>query len=202
VQSVAVRMIVEREREIAAFVPQEYWTIDAKLTKEGAEAVAFLARLAASSANRRKRLEITSAAESQRLVDLLTGARFAVADVKRKEQRRRPQPYTTSTPNKRRRRLATAKRTMALAQQYKVSPPGEGQPTIITCTDSTHTLRRRAARPTSPRSSSALPPSPRLPARAPAAQEAHEAIRPLPFVAVWPATRAGRDRRSASWSGE
>jgi DNA topoisomerase-1 len=136
VQSVALRMVVDREREIEAFVPREYWTIDARLSPTGSkspEEESFTARLAglASAKGRPKKLEIANAGESSRLVALLEKADYRVAEVKQRTQPRRPPPpFTTSTLQQEasRRFGFSAKRTMAVAQQlYEgLSLPAEG----------------------------------------------------------------------------
>jgi DNA topoisomerase-1 len=125
VQSVAVRMVVDREREIEGFVPREYWTIDARLSLAGSaspEEGSFTARLAgfAHGGGRSKKLEVPNAEESARLVALLEKASYRVAEVKqRKQPRRPPPPFTTSTLQQEasRRFGFSAKRTMAVAQQ-------------------------------------------------------------------------------------
>jgi DNA topoisomerase-1 len=188
VQSVALRMVVEREREIAAFVPQEYWTIDAKLSKTSDRGATLTARLI-GLAGTRKKLEIGSAAESERLLSLLRPARFAVASVRKKEQRQRPQPpFTTSSlQQEASRRLGfTAKRTMVLAQQlYEGLSVGGSQVGLITYmrTDSTNiastALEETRAFIAAKYGPSLVPPVPRVfRKKAKGAQEAHEGIRP------------------------
>jgi DNA topoisomerase-1 len=125
VQSVAVRMVVDREREIEGFVPKEYWTIDARLSPDGSaspEEEFFTARLASFThgGGRSKKLEVPNAEESARLVALLEKAAYRVAEVKeRRQPRRPPPPFTTSTLQQEasRRFGFSAKRTMAVAQQ-------------------------------------------------------------------------------------
>jgi DNA topoisomerase-1 len=125
VQSVALRMVVDREREIEGFVPKEYWTIDARLSPAGSaspEEDSFAARLTglASGRGRQKKLEVPSAEESARVVALLEKAAYRVGEVKQRRQPRRPPPpFTTSTlQQEASRRLGfSAKRTMAVAQQ-------------------------------------------------------------------------------------
>ena len=125
VQSVAVRMVVDREREIEGFVPREYWTIDARLSLAGSASPgedSFTARLAgfAHGGGRSKKLEVPNAEESARLVALLEKAAYRVAEVKQRRQPRRPPPpFTTSTLQQEasRRFGFSAKRTMAVAQQ-------------------------------------------------------------------------------------
>ncbi len=187
VQSVALRMVVEREREIQAFVPQEYWTIDAKLSKMAGDE-ALTARLTGVVGNRRK-LEIGSAAESEGLLTLLRPARFSVASIRKKEQRQRPQPpFTTSSlQQEASRRLGfTAKRTMAVAQQlYEGISVGGNHVGLITYmrTDSTNiasvALDETRAFIGEKYGKSMVPATPRVfRKKAKGAQEAHEAIRP------------------------
>jgi len=96
VQSVAVRLIVDREREIAAFVPREYWSITALLAPQG-EAVesTFPADLVT---HRGAKLEISTEAAAGEILRALEGAAYRVASVKKRELRRNaPAPFTTST---------------------------------------------------------------------------------------------------------
>ncbi len=195
VQSAALRMVVEREREIEAFGPQEYWTIDATLAHaaDGAEeATRFQARLVGLVG--KKKLEIGSESEAQRLVRLLRRAAYRVSDVKKKAQSRRPgPPFTTSTLQQEasRRFGFSAKRTMAVAQQlYEgLALPGQGQVGLITYmrTDSTQVaeVAKQEAREYVVKKFGAgfVPASARsYRTRAKRAQEAHEAIRP---TSVW-----------------
>lgn len=186
VQSVALRLLVEREREIEAFVPQEYWTIDVLLAREDAE---FLARLMGYHGKRGK-LEIPNETEAQRLVALLRSATYRVASFDRKQQARRPPPpFTTSTlQQEAARRLGfPAQKTMVIAQQlYEgIRLGAEGEVGLITYmrTDSVHLaasakaeareyIRFRFGK-------EYLPPAPReFKTKVKNAQEAHEAIRP------------------------
>jgi DNA topoisomerase-1 len=207
VQSVALRMVVEREREIREFVPREYWTIDVDLTKvtgngaaipEGPPSVqvlepepegqAFSARLVGLAG--KKKAEIPSGEEADRLTALLRSASYQVADLKQKPQRRRPRPpFTTSTlQQEASRRLGfAARRTMALAQQlYEgLELPGAGQVGLITYmrTDSTNiaeSAKKEARAYVSKRFGREFVPSaPRMyRTKAKRAQEAHEAVRP------------------------
>ena len=193
VQSVALRMIVEREREIKAFVPKEYWTIDVDLTTEQADAGAFTAQLVGPIGKKRK-TDIPDQAEADRLTALLRSASYRVSDITKKPQSRRPAPpFTTSTPQQEalRRFGFSAKRIMAIAQQlYEgMELPGEGQAGLITYmrTDSTniaesaklvaraYIIQRFGADfvPSSARS---------YRTKAKRAQEAHEAIRPTSAI--------------------
>ena len=132
VQSVAVRIICEREEEVNAFVPKEYWSIRALLEKEGyAPFEALLAKIEG------KKAEIPDKESAERISKELKKASYAVGNVETKEVRRRPYaPFITSTlqqeaSRKLRRRPA---RTMRLAQDlYEgVEIPGEGSVALIT----------------------------------------------------------------------
>ena len=105
VQSVAVKLIVDREREIRAFVPREYWSITALLAKEPADGEAatalaggkgqFSADLILAGG---EKIEITAGEQAAKIVADLEDASWRVASVKRREQRRNPAPpFTTST---------------------------------------------------------------------------------------------------------
>ncbi len=187
VQSVALRMVVEREREVQGFSPQEYWTIDVDLSKPGAEGDAFTARLAGLI--HKKKIEIGNKDDAERITNALRSAAHNVLDVKKRPQTRRPAPpFTTSTlqQDASRRLGFSAKRTMAVAQQlYEgIELPGEGQAGLITYmrTDSTNIAEsaRQEARGyiTSRFGADFVPPAPRRYRRGKLAQEAHEAIRP------------------------
>ena len=188
VQSVALRLVAEREREIQGFVAQEYWSIEAALEKENADPK-FRAKLSGYS-GRRQKLEISSETDSKRLVDLLQTAAYKVRGVQKKVQLRRPAaPFITSTlQQEASRRLGfTARRTMAVAQQlYEgVSLGSKGEVGLITYmrTDSTQVA---ASAQEEARSyvrdrfgADFLPASPRVyRKKVKGAQEAHEAIRP------------------------
>ncbi len=189
VQSVALRMVVDREREIEAFVPQEYWTIDTRLAKQGdADESAFIARLAGLPGT--KKAEIGDTAKANAVTGDLRAAAYSVRDVKKKQQLRRPAPpFTTSTLQQEasRRFGFSAKRTMAVAQQlYEgLTIPGEGQAGLITYmrTDSLNIAQvaRDEARRfiTGKFGADFVPPQPRFyKTKSKGAQEAHEAIRP------------------------
>ncbi|TDA67219.1 MAG: type I DNA topoisomerase [Clostridia bacterium] len=179
VQSVAVRLLCEREKEIRNFVPEEYWSLTAALRTAGGES--FAAKLVEVELGRQEQVE-------QVLADL-AGARYVVSKVhKRRVSRRPPAPFTTSTLQQEanRRLNFTAKRTMRVAQElYEgVEVPGEGRVGVITYlrTDSTRisSLAQEEARQFIARDFG----TDYLPEKAPAfkagdkAQDAHEAIRP------------------------
>ena len=189
VQSVALKMVVDREREIQAFIPQEYWTIDTRLAKAGdADEQAFVARLAGLPGT--KKAEIGSGEQAQAITSDLRRAAYSVREVKKKQQLRRPSPpFTTSTLQQEasRRFGFSAKRTMAVAQQlYEgLNVPGQGQVGLITYmrTDSLNIAQvaRDEARGviTQRFGANFVPAEPRFyKTKAKGAQEAHEAIRP------------------------
>jgi len=118
VQSVAVRLIVEREREIKAFKPQEYWSIEAKL-KQDKTAAEFSAFLTAKDNQPVDRLDIKSKDEAEKILKDLEGAKYQVAKIEQKEVKRNPQPpFTTSTLQQAagQKLHFSAKMTMSLAQ--------------------------------------------------------------------------------------
>ena len=184
VQTVALRLIVEREREIRAFVPKEYWTIHALL--EGTEPPAFEAKL---TKYKGEDLEVPNEAEAQRIVGELEKAQWSVASVTQKEKRRYPAPpFTTSKLqqagyNKLR---FTAKRTMMLAQRlYEGVELGEeGAVALITYmrTDSVRVSNDALAQVRDligqDYGAQYLPEKPNFYRSKKDAQEAHEAVRP------------------------
>ena len=94
VQSVAVRLIVDREEEIRAFVPREYWSIDAKLSAPHSTKQ-FAAHLAAVDG---EKIEIANEAQSQMLLQRLEGAKFTVTEIRKRVTKKQPAPpFITST---------------------------------------------------------------------------------------------------------
>jgi DNA topoisomerase-1 len=185
VQSVAVRLVCDREREIEQFVSEEYWTITARLSKHDEDA-AFEARLHSHATDR---IEIPDEQTARRILGDLEGAAYVVADVRRKDQQRHPSPpFITSTlQQEANRRLGyTVSRTMALAQQlYEGLDVGdEGAVGLITYmrTDSVRVVpsaQQEARRFIAERYGDAyVPVQPRRYASRRSAQDAHEAIRP------------------------
>ena len=115
VQSVATRMIVEREEEIEAFVSEEYWTISARLFKESGES--FVAKFHGTP---EKKLSIADGEQAEKLLAELKEASFAVGGIKKAVKRRKPlPPFTTSTlQQEANRRLGfQSQRTMMVAQE-------------------------------------------------------------------------------------
>src|SRR5687768_13897346 len=186
VQSVALRLIVEREREIQAFVPVEYWSIHAELKPEGLNST-FLAKLAKID---EKEPELPNEETVKPILVDMETAVYTVTKVKRGERRRRPSaPFTTSTlQQEASRKLGfTAKRTMALAQGlYEGQDVGSGGTTgMITYmrTDSTNVsaaAQQEARQYVTEKYGKEYVPSepPQYKKRSANAQEAHEAIRP------------------------
>jgi DNA topoisomerase-1 len=187
VQTVALRLVVERDREIEAFVPQEYWTLDAELSKVSDEAHRFRARLFRIG---KDKPDLKTKADALAVIEALEGATWRVLEVKKKRKTRRPYPpYTTSTLQQdgANRLNWPAAKTMRIAQQlYEGVPlPDEGTVGLITYmrTDSTHVAEpaQQEARQVIARfwGEDYLPQRPpTYKTRAKVAQEAHEAIRP------------------------
>ena len=122
VQSVSLRMVVDREREIEAFIPVESWTIDNLLRKTGTDAIdknQFPAALH-SVKGERARITIPKEEDARRYESELANADYKVAEVRKRDVRQRPSaPFTTSTMQQEagRKLRFTAQRTMAVAQQ-------------------------------------------------------------------------------------
>jgi DNA topoisomerase-1 len=185
VQSVAVRLVVEREREIEAFKPVEYWSITATLTPDAAKNK-FEAALTQRDG---KKLEIGDQATADGVLRDLDGAAYSVKTVKKSEKRRNPSaPFITSTlQQEASRKLGFgAKKAMQVAQQlYEgVDVQGEGHVGLITYmrTDSTRIAdeAQAAARQFIARTygASYVPVQGKQYTKGGAAQDAHEAIRP------------------------
>ena len=116
VQSVALRLVVDREEEIRAFVPQEYWSIDAKFTNPPSKKV-FAAAIYGKDG---KKIKINSKEESDKILSELDGAEYTVASVKKGTRKKSPTPpFITSTlQQEASRRLSfQARRTMKAAQE-------------------------------------------------------------------------------------
>lgn len=185
VQSVAVRLICDREAEIEAFVPQEYWTITARLSRQEEEQI-FEAKLLEHAG---QKIEIPNSAKAQSILADLEGADFVVQAIKKRQQRRHPAPpFITSTlQQEASRKLAfSARRTMTVAQQlYEGVEVGEeGHIGLITYmrTDSTRianeALEQVRTFIAQNYGQEYLPPEPRKYKSSSTAQGAHEAIRP------------------------
>ena len=189
VQSVALRMIVEREREIQNFVPQEYWTIEVELAKMDKRAARFKAKLLGIK-DKGEKLEIHCQEEAEPIANQLKVATYLVSQVSKKRLSRQPAPpFITSTLQQEawRKLKFAARHTMIIAQQlYEGLPIGdEGVVGLITYmrTDSTRVaesaLKEARHYISEKYGAEFLPSRPRLfTKKAKGAQEAHEAIRP------------------------
>jgi len=190
VQSVALKIIVDREREIQKFIPVEYWTIEAELTKEipATKVIPFRAMLISFIDG--TKLDIHNQEEATEFTDELKQASYSVIKVKTKKVTRQPAPpFITSTLQQEawRKLHFSAKQTMAIAQQlYEGQAVGaEGRVGLITYmrTDSTRVARSAIVEAreviTKKYGSQFIPPHARsFFGRVKGAQEAHEAIRP------------------------
>lgn len=184
VQTVALRLIVDREREIEKFVAEEYWTVDAKLA---AARKAFEAYLYGTAAG--EKLEIHNESAATEIVDSLKNAEYKVSKLKKGTRQKQPAPpFITSTlQQEASRKLGfTGQRTMKVAQQlYEgVEIPGLGATGLITYmrTDSlriSEEARAAGGKYISERyGNDYLPAKPRYFRAKSGAQDAHEAIRP------------------------
>ncbi|MBL0319240.1 MAG: type I DNA topoisomerase [Alphaproteobacteria bacterium] len=187
VQSVALRLIVEREEEIEQFITQEYWTIKALLTtKDGKE---FTASLATLQGEKVEKFTFTDEASATKALAVLEGCQFTVSDIEKKQLRRNPPPpFTTATlQQEASKKLGFgASRTMQLAQRLYEGIDMDGEATgLITymrtdgvtvskeAIDATRTMVLQEF------GKSYVPAEPRIyKTKAKNAQEAHEAIRP------------------------
>ena len=191
VQSVALRQIVEREREIQEFVTREYWTLDAELDKQGAtngkKKQGFLSRIHRIHG---EAADLPDEETTQSVQKALDGASYVVTEVRTRETQRRPAaPFITSTLQQEASRKLNfqVRRTMQLAQQlYEgIDLGADGTQGLITYmrTDSTNvsTLAQEQARETirNTYGQEYVPEKPPVYRRkSKGAQEAHEAIRP------------------------
>ncbi|MCI6730036.1 MAG: type I DNA topoisomerase [Clostridiales bacterium] len=128
VQSVATRLVVDRENEIRAFQPREYWSLDVTLNRVGKPG-SFLARYYGEE----KKRELASEAETDAVIADITGQTFTVTNVKKAEKKRSAAPpFTTSTLQQEasRKLNMTPKRTMAIAQQLYEGVDVEGEGTL------------------------------------------------------------------------
>ena len=185
VQSVATRLVVEREEEIRAFQPQEYWSIQVDLERVRPNLGGFQAMFY----GREKKMELHSQEEAEAIVAEVSAAPFSVSKVKRQEKLRNPAPpFTTSTLQQEasRKLNMTPARTMSIAQQlYEgVDITGEGTVGLITYmrTDSLRLSEEAIAAAKgfieTRYGKQYYPPQARHYKTKGSAQDAHEAIRP------------------------
>jgi len=208
VQSVAVRLIVEREGEIAAFKPQEYWSVEAVV--EGGTPPPFTARVTRVGG---EKADLTNEGQAREAVDAIAAAELRVRAVERKERKKNPPPpfITSKLQQEGSSKLRySPKRTMALAQRlYEgVEMGDEGLVGLITYmrTDSTRVSDDAI---TDVRAyigerfgAASLPAAPVVYRTKKGAQDAHEAIRPTTLKydpeavrKLWAVSGGGRDER-------
>ena len=135
VQSVATRMVVDREREIENFIPEEYWDVNADCTvKDGKKTIRFNARLSGVDG---KKAQIKTSGEAEQIREKIEKADFTITEIRKKEKRRQPAPpFTTSSlQQEASRKLGfTTARTMQVVQQlYEgIDLAGEGTQGLVT----------------------------------------------------------------------
>src|SRR6185436_18562846 len=201
VQSVAVRLVVDREAEIRAFVPLEYWTIDTSV--EGSVPPPFAARVVRLDG---QKPELANEGQAREIVDLVKAASLRVGSVERKERRKfAPPPFITSKLQQEAssKLRFSPKRTMSLAQRlYEgVEVGDEGLVGLITYmrTDSTRlsddAVSDARAYIAERYGEASLPAAPVVYKTKKSAQDAHEAIRPTSL-------KFDPERVRQAWSGE
>ena len=199
VQSVATKMICDREQEIDVFVPEEYWTISAPFTIGKAKVIGRFTGFGG------EKTELHSRDEAQRVVDSCAGATFSVSIIKKGERRKFPAaPFTTSNLQQEASlKLGfTTQKTMQIAQQlYEgVEIAGEGSQGLVTYirTDSTRiadeALEAVRAMIADNYSAEYLPEKPNIYKTRSSAQDAHEAIRPTDILRRPEAIKASLSR--------
>ncbi len=204
VQSVALRLIVEREMEIEAFRPREYWTVAAELSTPAGRPLS--ARLVSLDGHRLGKFDLADEAAAKGAVAAVAARRFSAVKVERKQVRRSPPPpFTTSTlQQEASRKLGfTARHTMRVAQRlYEGVDIGGETVGLITymrtdavtlSNEAVAGLRRMIAE---RYGADYAPPSPRrYRAKAKNAQEAHEAIRPTDPARLPEGLKIGADEK-------
>ncbi|HSE83421.1 MAG TPA: type I DNA topoisomerase, partial [Thermodesulfobacteriota bacterium] len=190
VQSVALRLVVEREREIESFKPEEYWTVEAELKKLLGDDTVFIAILAKYNG---EKAEIKNEKQASSIVEALKNENYQVLSVERKERLRNASPpFITSTLQQEasRKLRLPVKKTMSIAQKlYEgVELGDEGPVGLITYmrTDSVrvseHAIQEARAYIVETYDSSYLPEGPNVFKVKKSAQDAHEAIRPTSVI--------------------
>lgn len=178
VQSVAVRLIVEREREIKNFKPQEYWSITAGLKKNSSQ---FESKLVKKNGKTLDKFAIKNKNEADKIIKDLDGAQYKVEKVEKKEVKRNPNaPFTTSTLQQEAwRRLGfSAKQTMMFAQQlYENGFITYMRTDSVNLSESSVKMAKKAIQDKFGKEFSLDKPR-KFKTKSKSAQEAHEAIRP------------------------
>lgn len=181
VQSVALRLICEREKEVESFIPEEYWSLDAKITKGK---TTFPAQMIAY---RGEKVALKKEEEVNKVIEDLTGKECRVTGMKEVEKSQKPKaPFTTSTLQQTAANKLgyTSRKTMQIAQQlYEGVNIGSGRVGLITYmrTDSTRISKQALGEVRDfigERYPDDLPAEPRTYSMSKGAQDAHEAIRP------------------------
>lgn len=129
VQSVALRIICDREEEINAFIPEEYWTLDAQLVADGVKKP-FVAKFYGT---KKERISISSKEQLDQIVDQIKDVQFQISDVSKGERvKKAPLPFTTSTLQQEASKALnfSPQKTMRLAQQLYEGVEIKGQGTI------------------------------------------------------------------------
>lgn len=192
VQSVATKMVVDREAEISAFVPEEYWILTAELTpldKSFPFKSKYYGRI---KSDRIEKIKISSGEETEKIIEQLSGGEYSVRHIKKGNKKSNPSaPFTTSTlQQEASRRLSyPSRKTMSVAQQlYEgIEVDGYGQVALVSYirTDSVRVSDDAATEArafiTEKFGPQFLPKNTRKYANKSAAQDAHEAIRPTHF---------------------
>lgn len=185
VQSVAVRLICEREEEIDNFVPQEYWSLDALLL-DNASTTSFKSSL---DRFKRKKIELKNSSEAEAVIEAVRNESFIVEKITKSQRKRRPlAPFTTSSlQQEASSKLGfTSRKTMTIAQQlYEGINVGSGETVGLISYIRTDSTRASVQAQEEARAligekfgSSFLPEKPPHYKSKKGAQEAHEAIRP------------------------
>jgi len=188
VQSVAVRVIVDREAEIKAFQPQPYWLVEGTLNADGAEKD-FLAKLAKIDGKRVDRLDIKTQEMADEIVEGSKGQPWVIKTIQKKERRRKPlPPFITSTMQQEasKKLYFTAKKTMRMAQQlYEGMEIGDEEAQGLITYMRTDSLRLSESAVKEARETIAsslgkeyVPKDPIIYKNKGKAQDAHEAVRP------------------------
>ena len=184
VQSVALKLVVDREREVETFVPEEYWTVTSQLKKEKSEINANLATY------KKKKIQPKSKEEVDKILDDLKGNDFVVEEIKKsKTKSHAPAPFTTSTMQQdalNKLGMSLSRTTSAAQQLYEgVDVKGEGKIALITY------IRTDSVRVSTDAQNACLnyikekfgaefaPDKPNIYHTKENAQDAHEAIRPI-----------------------
>lgn len=138
VQSVALRMIGDREDEINSFIPQEYWTLDAQFQVQGRNRPLTAHYYGETGEdNKPVRVDLRTQEEAMRVVDGLAGASFSISEVRRAERTRKPPlPFTTSTLQQEASKVLnfSTQKTMRVAQQLYEGVEIKGQGTVALIT--------------------------------------------------------------------